>query len=135
MLLAQATAAVADAKDTQVSDFDNVRVASVMEKMKTPPGLVPSDNRSSMFIDLSNTSDKNKGEVTKRLDKVAKGWEKELKRLTEAYSAKKKLKKVGSFAEWSCFILKHTLLLSDMDSLHCYVEFIFIVNKLNRAKG
>jgi hypothetical protein len=86
-----------------------------------------------MFIDLSQNKGKGQNDVTECIGKVTKGWRKELKRLSEAYSSKKKLKKTVSYAEWSRFILKHTFLLFHT-ALYCYTEFVLAVNKLNCIK-
>lgn len=89
-----------------------------MGKMKEPTKLVTLDPQASMFLDLSSrVDDDRENDAADRLGKVAKGWGilyrwgKELKGLSEAYSAKKKLKEASSFAEWSHFILKRSLFL------------------------
>jgi hypothetical protein len=75
-LLAQATAAATNTRDLIVSNLGN-NVASVMEKMKAPSGLILNDSCAvSIFINLSNTSDKDQTRSLNALEKWQKAEKK-----------------------------------------------------------
>lgn len=114
----------------------NLLLSSMLGKRNTPlvPPRDPNSRHPSLaskFIDLTKGSD---DDATSQLGKVAKAWEKDLKAISDSYSKKDKLKKAASYAEFSRFILKRILGLTDVVAIRRYVALLLAVNRLNHGK-
>jgi hypothetical protein len=87
----------------------------------------------SMFIDLSVDDDD--GGAAGKFGNIAKILGKELKSIYDSSTKKSKLKTAGSFAKWERKFNKHLRKLDDVAVIIHYLEFVAVVNKLNRFKS